>query len=338
VELDWLETFLAVVDRGGFTAASTAVHRSQSRVSAHIAALERELSVQLIDRSRRPAAVTTAGRIFAAHARDILADVGSARSAIGILRALDSESLAVLTTPCIASAFFPGVLTELLGRHPGARITLSEQGWLDTESRHPGEGFVLAVLPTLARPQAPGLNEQLLWREPMQLVLPAANPIALGSGAIDPHRLAEQPLIVTGASANSHPALSLLRDRGIDLRSKIAVDSPQTLVSMVRSGVGIGLANAVAIAQLDTTELQVRDLDDPLLEHTVAAYWYDVLLSTEVGQALQETVIKAPLPAGAIGVSDAPRTPLNNPTPSSSGRFSAVPLYQLAPDDFVAGD
>ena len=49
-----MRTFLAVLDRGGFTAASEQVHRSQSRVSAHVAALERELGVTLIDRSRRP--------------------------------------------------------------------------------------------------------------------------------------------------------------------------------------------------------------------------------------------------------------------------------------------
>ena len=304
VELDWLETFLAVVDRGGFTAASTAVHRSQSRVSAHIAALERELGVQLIDRSRRPAAVTTAGRIFAAHARDILADVGSARSAIGILRAMDSESMAVLTTPCIGTALFPGVLAELLGRHPGARVTLSEQGWLDTESRHHGEGFVLAVLPTMAGPHAPGLNERLLWREPMQLVVPADHRLARAGRIVDPSGLIDQPLIVTGASANSHPAMTLLADRGFDLQPRVSVDSPQTLVSMVRAGVGVGIANAVALAHLDTTGLQLRTLDDPAVEHTVAVYWYDVLLSTEVGRALQETVIKAPLPPGAVGVPD----------------------------------
>ncbi|MET0865363.1 MAG: LysR family transcriptional regulator [Nakamurella sp.] len=304
MELDWLETFLAVVDRGGFTAASTAVHRSQSRVSAHIAALERELGVRLIDRSRRPAAVTTAGRIFAAHARDILADVGSARSAIGILRAMDSEAMAVLTTPCIGTALFPGVLLELLGRHPGARVTLSEQGWLDTASRHPGEGFVLAVLPTMAKPPAPGLNEQVLWREPMQLVMPVDHALARGDRAVNPSDLADESLIVTGASANSHPAIALLAERGIDLQPRVSVDSPQTLVSMVRSGVGIGLANAVALAQLDTTGLLVCDLDDPGMHHLVAAYWYDVLLSTEVGRALQETVIKAPLPLGATGVRD----------------------------------
>ena len=109
VELDWVETFLAVVDRGGFTAASSQVHRSQSRVSAHIAALERELGVQLIDRTRRPATLTPAGRVFAQHAREIIATVGSARAAVGVLRAMNEDSLPVLTTPCIGGSLFPGV-------------------------------------------------------------------------------------------------------------------------------------------------------------------------------------------------------------------------------------
>ena len=91
MELDWLETFLAVVDRGGFTAASEHVHRSQSRVSAHIAGLERELGVRLIDRTRRPATVTPAGQVLARHAREIVAGVGSARSAVGALRAMDAR-------------------------------------------------------------------------------------------------------------------------------------------------------------------------------------------------------------------------------------------------------
>jgi DNA-binding transcriptional LysR family regulator len=89
MELDWLETLLAVVDRGAFTAASEQLHRSQSRVSAHIAALERDLGVRLIDRTRRPATLTAAGKVFTRHAREIVVGVGSARSAVGAVRGLD---------------------------------------------------------------------------------------------------------------------------------------------------------------------------------------------------------------------------------------------------------
>jgi len=306
VELDWLETFLAVVDRGGFTAASAQVHRSQSRVSAHIAGLERELGVQLIDRSHRPATVTTAGRIFAAHARDILADVGSARSAIGVLRAMDEESLAVLTTPSIGAALFPGVLAEVLGRHPGARISLSERGWLD-EKRHPGEGFVLAVLPSYMQPHAPGLQEQLLWREQIKVVVPRGHDLDLefgGSGrAVPPARLAEQELVIGGMFAHAEPLiLAMLAARGHEVHPRVTVEAAHTLVAMVRGGLGVGVANAVALENADGSGVVLLDIDDPAMVREVGVYWYDVLLTTEVGRVLHETVLKSPLPQGAVGV------------------------------------
>ena len=135
VELDWLETFLAVADRGGFTAASATVHRSQSRVSAHIAALERDLGVRLIDRTHRPARLTAAGEVFARHAREVVAGVGAARSAVGALRGMDAEPITVLTTPCIGAAFFPVILAELAQTHPGMRVSLVERAGLDLERR-----------------------------------------------------------------------------------------------------------------------------------------------------------------------------------------------------------
>jgi len=313
VELDWLETFLAVVDRGGFTAASAQVHRSQSRVSAHIAGLERELGVQLIDRSHRPATVTTAGRIFAAHARDILADVGSARSAIGVLRAMDEESLAVLTTPSIGSSLFPGVLAEVLARHPNARVALSEQGWLD-ERRHPGEGFVLAVLPAYMQPHAPGLQEQLLWRERIKVVVPRGHELDLEFGfpgaAVPTSRLAAQDLVIGGMFAHAEPfILAMLAARGLNVQPRVTVEAAQTLVAMVRGGVGVGVANAVALENVapsntEGTGVVLLGIDDPALVREVGVYWYDVLLTTEVGRALHETVLKSPLPPGAVGVRD----------------------------------
>ena len=147
VELDWLETFLAVADRGGFTAASATVHRSQSRVSAHIAALERDLGVRLIDRTHRPARLTAAGEVFARHAREVVAGVGAARSAVGALRGMDAEPITVLTTPCIAAAFFPSILAEVAKTHPGMRVSLVERAGFDLERRLLGSGPTLAVLP-----------------------------------------------------------------------------------------------------------------------------------------------------------------------------------------------
>lgn len=297
-----METFLAVVDRGGFTAASEQVHRSQSRVSAHIAGLERELNVRLVDRTHRPARLTPAGRVFARHAREIVAGIGSARSAVGALRAMEQKSLAVLTTPCIGTALFPAVLARLADELPGLRVALSEQGVGDVERRFADDGVVVAVLPTLPVPLAPGLHEQVLWRERLQVVVPVGHPLAAGA-RVRPVDLLTAPLVMTGAADGADPeALLLLAAGGLAVAPRAVVDTPQTAVTMVRAGVGIGVMNAVALASSDTSGLTVLDIDDPDMIREVAAYWYDVLVTTGVGTMLHAAVLEAPTPQGAVPV------------------------------------
>src|SRR5438045_7618178 len=72
VKISWLRSFLAVAERGGFSAAASKLHLSQSRVSAHIAGLEEILGFTLFERRVRPTALTEPGRIFASHAREAL--------------------------------------------------------------------------------------------------------------------------------------------------------------------------------------------------------------------------------------------------------------------------
>lgn len=305
MELDWIETFLAVVDRGGFTAASSQVHRSQSRVSAHIAALERELSVQLIDRTRRPATLTPSGRIFAEHARDIMATVGSARSAIDVLRSIHEETLAVVTSPGWGASLFPGVLAQVLDRHPHARVVLAEHGRLDTD---PPQTGVLAVVATRPPPHPAGLREQVLWREPIMAVIPADHPQARTCGptgrAIAIDWLVAQDLVVGSGPVGTEPDFAaMMAKAGVEITPRMTVDSVHTLVALVRQGVGVGLANAVSLEAVDTTGLVVLELDDPEMFREVAVYWSDAVLSTEVGRSLHKAVLQAPLPKGAIGMS-----------------------------------
>jgi DNA-binding transcriptional LysR family regulator len=299
VELDWLESFLAVVDRGGFTAASQQVHRSQSRVSAHVAALERALGVPLIDRARRPAALTPAGEVFARHARDIIASVGTARSAVAALRGLDQERITVLTTPCIGAALFPGVLGRLTAERPGLRIVLAEQSKHDLEHPFLTGGAALAVLPSLVPPLATGLREQPLWREPLVAVVPRGHELA--GSAVSIERLVRHPLLVYGTSSDGEPeVVRLLAACGVAVQPRVTVDSPRTLAGLIRAGVGVGVVNAVAVATLDPTALAVQDIEEPTLVREVSAYWWDVLLDTAFGRGLRRAVLDAPLPPGAI--------------------------------------
>jgi DNA-binding transcriptional LysR family regulator len=288
--LDWLRTFLAVVDRGGFTAAAEQVHRSQSRVSAHIAALERELGVTLLERTRRPVQVTHAGEVLAEHAREILAAIGSARSAVGAARGLDEGRLTLLTTPCLGTAFLPAALAKLAAAHPGVRFEVLEDGRHDVERRFLDDGVALAVLPTLTAPAAPGLRERVLWSEPLRAVVPADHRFARDGGSVSVDELVREPLVVAGASGDAMPeVLDLLARRGVVASVAATADCPDTVAALA-AGAGDALVTV--------------PLADPDLRRTVAAYWYDVLLGTELGRALHAEVLGAAPPEGAVGLPD----------------------------------
>lgn len=303
VELDWLETFLAVVDRGGFTAASTQVHRSQSRVSAHIASLEREIGVRLIDRARRPATVTEAGRVFATHAREILADVRTARSAVAALRALSDQSLVVHTTPGIGATLFPPVLVDVLDRFPDATVTLVERDRSAPDTEAPNDA-ALVVAPADREPP-PAARRQVLWWEPLRILVPDEHELARSGAPVAPCRLAEHRLVVGATAARAlAPTMDGLADRGGVGRARVTVEAPPTLAAMVRSGLGLGVVNASSADLMDRAGLAVLPIDTSgeatTLGFEVVADWYDVLLESPVGRALQEAVLTAPAPAGAV--------------------------------------
>lgn len=72
-DLAALAMFVAVVETGGFTAASERLSRTQSAVSVRIQDLESQLGHKLLERSRRGVAPTAAGERLLAHARRLLA-------------------------------------------------------------------------------------------------------------------------------------------------------------------------------------------------------------------------------------------------------------------------
>jgi DNA-binding transcriptional LysR family regulator len=319
VELDWLVTFLAVVDLGGFTAASQHLHRAQSRVSAHIAALERELGVRLFDRSRRPAALTPAGDVFVRHAREVVAELASARSAVGSLTGLEQNRLTLVATPAIATAFLPHVLARLTAELRGVRVEVVEQSAY--EARHlVSEGAAMAVHPVVPPALARGLDYQLLWQERLVLLVGQHHRLAAHRGPVPLDLLAVEPVVVCRTTAHAEPIDSLVPGpAGMPARARLTVETPQTLAALVRAGIGVGVLGAVALHGFDLDGLVAVGLRGNAVTGQVAAYWGRPLLSTEVGRRLHRAVLQAPLPPGA----QPPSTPLLHAVPLEPGEHVA---------------
>ncbi|MBS5449921.1 MAG: LysR family transcriptional regulator [Coriobacteriia bacterium] len=72
MEIRQLEYFVAVADMGGFTRAAQVCHVVQTTVSHAIAALERELGVELFVREGRSVRLTPEGRVLLSDARTVV--------------------------------------------------------------------------------------------------------------------------------------------------------------------------------------------------------------------------------------------------------------------------
>ena len=104
--LERLRVFHAVVAAGTIAGAARMLDYTPSAVSQHVAALEREAKVPLVERSNRGVTATAAGRALAAHASHVLDRVRAAFDEI-------AHAAAGQPTPLIVAAF-PSAITAML--------------------------------------------------------------------------------------------------------------------------------------------------------------------------------------------------------------------------------
>lgn len=120
-----LQTFVAVVETGSFTAAAERLDTAKSAVSRRMSALEQRLGVQLMRRTTRRLNLTETGRSFYEHSARILADLDEAESAVlqehGELRG----TLRVALPLSFGTRHMSGPLAEFGRRHPRVHFDLN---------------------------------------------------------------------------------------------------------------------------------------------------------------------------------------------------------------------
>ncbi|WP_457584910.1 LysR family transcriptional regulator [Ensifer canadensis] len=124
MDIEDLQTFVAVADAGGISAAARWLGVSKSIVSRRLLRVEAELGVQLLARTTRGAALTEAGITFRDHAARASAEIDTARETIlptGELRG----RLRVAMPLTFGPTHFAPVLAEMARQHPQLHIHTS---------------------------------------------------------------------------------------------------------------------------------------------------------------------------------------------------------------------
>ncbi|TDE07922.1 LysR family transcriptional regulator [Jiangella asiatica] len=301
VRLEWFVSFLAVVETGSFSAAAETTHRSQPRVSTHVAALERASGVRLFDRRKRPVMLTDAGKALAEHAEAILHELELAEDAMATRRATGHGVVTLGTYPSASAAFVPELLDRFAADHPDVTVALVERSTIEL-----GEALVAGEIDLCVRPMSPPLGtpsirERLLWREPLVVAFPPDHPLRALPEPLPISEVNTYPLITIGSMDSPDPAgyepYRLFSEHGFELHPVQATNQPQTLMALVRRGFGVGVTNGLAAAICDTDGIVVRRLEGDC-GRRVAVRWDSSRPLSRAARDLLGAIVVAPRPAG----------------------------------------
>lgn len=276
MELSWCRSFIAVVEHGGFLAAARITHRAQSRISAHVAALEQEAGERLLNRDVHPPTLTSAGQAFLPHARAAVAEWQAALAAVSWTTGRIHGKIALGSIPSVSARLLAPALTSFGAEHPDVTFEVHEgpNSWLDEALAH--RTVEIAIRPMFEHTPPVGVERRQLLEDRFVILAPRSHPLAQRR-SVSMADLAGHALITTGeAGLDPHVGSEfreLLADVPIDRQRSLAVTQPTTVFSFVQAGIGIGMIGALAASMMGDPSLVVLPIDEDRARRRIGMYW-----------------------------------------------------------------
>ncbi|MES3638740.1 LysR family transcriptional regulator [Mycobacterium intracellulare] len=242
--LSQLKTFIAVVDKGGFTAASRRLGLSQPAVSRTVATLERELGLPLFMRRRDGLALTEAGAVALTHAREAVRQLTLMRTEVAGLAGDITGTLSLASLPTATATLIAPQLRTFARRHPAVTIRLLEGSkeeildWLDQGAAEAG----VVSLPSK------GLDAAALGVQEMVAVVPADSRLA-AKDIVTYADLAKEPF-VRGTGGCADVFMPIARRQGIEFDLAFEAREIGATLEIVRAGLGVSILPSAGLPEL----------------------------------------------------------------------------------------
>jgi DNA-binding transcriptional LysR family regulator len=273
LELRHLLALKAIVECGSFHKAAAYLDYTQSGVSQQIAALERIVGDQLIERpgGSRPVRLTEVGEIVLSHGRAVLDQVSAAQTDVAALRRGAGGALRVGAFQSVSATILPALLGRLKRDRSGIQVEL-------TQTTSDPELFALleagrldvtfAMLPV---PEGPfGVAE--LFSDPFVVLAGPGSALARLGRSLSLLDLVNVPLVAPHGCRYTGYLEAQMRERGFEPTVAYRSDDNGTVLGLVAAGAGVALVPRL-VAESASGEVVILELDEPLPPRRVALAW-----------------------------------------------------------------
>lgn len=252
--VDDLEAFVAIVEKGGQTAAARHLRRSLQSINRSLAALERGVGVELVRRSTRRSGPTEAGHAFYRRVKPALTEIEAAKLEAADKRAEPSGLLRIGAPTAFAATHVAPVIADFMERHPNIEMELRAS---DRPVDLLEQGLDLAV--RIRELPDSSLRARRLGE--LRVVVFGAPAYFAAHGRPErPDDLARHQCVVrvTEGGSEAWPFRVNGRPRSVRVGGRLRTDSTPAIHAAVSRGVGLGLAPLWQIRGLvDRGEVEV---------------------------------------------------------------------------------
>ncbi|MCQ4636438.1 selenium metabolism-associated LysR family transcriptional regulator [Anaerovorax odorimutans] len=243
-----IEAFVNVIKYKGFSKAAEATFLTQPTISAHVNALEKELKLQLIDRTKKEAMLTAEGKLFYNYALTMLNTREQAIYSLQNFSLNISGTIDIQSSSIPGEYIVPGLIAEFKQEYGKAKFRLEQSdssAVADNIKAHKGEiGFT-------GHRENDGLTYELLMKDRAVLIAPE-------NGFFDKHEgkslrmrdLVGAPFLLREqGSATRENFERELDAKGIphtSINIAASMNSMEAIKQAVRGGMGVSIISEVA--------------------------------------------------------------------------------------------
>lgn len=294
MELHQLRCFLAVVEEGGFSRATTRLRITQPALSYQIKQLEQELGTPLFHRRPGGVSPTEAGRILSQDAREIIDAARKAQRDVEELAEGVVGEIRIGTVNSVGIYFLPQILWNIREKHPTARPTVLYQYSDEIIEALLSDRVDLALV---ADPHPDRrLRQEVIIEEKVSLVVGKSHPF-FGRKNVKPSELKGIQFV---ALSPANPTGKLLYDHlarlGVSVEPVVSTDNVETVKKMVEIGLGAAfLPDMVTSADIacegrlePSTRLARIQVGPPLTRRIVLVTWKQTESSRAINAFVDE--------------------------------------------------
>lgn len=246
VDVNRLRVFRAVVASGSVASAAGHLGYTPSAISQHLAALQKETRLTLVERRGRGIVPTAAGLELAERSDELMRSMVRLDGAIDDLRTGRSEVLTVSTFASAAQEWMAPIAAQVLAQYPQVQLTfrLNEGGAevlqspdIDLRSEQDSDEIITVS----------GYDRHVLAVEPYVALLPIGHPLA-GRDSVRMAELAQEPWIDDdpGRTACSRILGNAARAAGFTPRFIAQSGDHHGAIAFAAAGVGVAVMPRLA--------------------------------------------------------------------------------------------